>query len=305
MRPGRRAPEPVASRAGCRCERLILRDTSANSPQHDFTNTARGTDDNTNTAAMEAIDTSSMTAATPVAGTERLRAKQPLDVRTATKGLFALSGTGNDAALKALFDDCVLIDHTAQGLDDCQPVPADLIRDEDGATALLPACEGGHVECVKLLLKHGCPPGKPNRHGRTPVMTACFGGQADCLALLLEARASPYEGLMLDSGSGVEGGATPIVMAIDHLGRSADDACVRQLLRADERLRAPLSTSGGAEAAAARAIRAEADAYYATALTRACASGLSAGVRLLLQARADRYGSIYYGSAYLLWLYLY
>ena len=226
MRPGRRAPEPVASRAGCRCERLILRDTSANSPQHDFTNTARGTDDNTNTAAMEAIDTSSMTAATPVAGTERLRAKQPLDVRTATKGLFALSGTGNDAALKALFDDCVLIDHTAQGLDDCQPVPADLIRDEDGATALLPACEGGHIECVKLLLTHGCPPGKPNRIGRTPVMTVCFGGQTDCLALLLEARASPYEGLMTDPGSGAEGGATPIVMAIDHLGRSAEDACL-------------------------------------------------------------------------------
>ena len=55
------------------------------------------------------------------------------------------------------------------------------MRDEDGATALLPACEGGHVECVKLLLKHGCPPGKPNRVGRTPVMTCCFGGQADCL----------------------------------------------------------------------------------------------------------------------------
>lgn len=87
--------------------------------------------------------------------------------------------------------------------------------------------------------------------------------------------------------------------------RSADEACVRQLLRADERLRAPLSTAGGADAAAARVIRSEADAYYATALTRACASGLSAGVRLLLQARADRYGSIYYGSAYLLWLYLY
>ena len=76
-------------------------------------------------AAMEAVDTSSMavwplcngryaTTATQGAGTERLRAKQPLDVRTATKGLFALSGTGNDAALKALFDDCVLIDHTAQ-----------------------------------------------------------------------------------------------------------------------------------------------------------------------------------------------
>ena len=163
-------------------------------------------------------------------------------------------------------------------------MPADLVRDEDGATALLPACEGGHVECVKLLLKHGCPPGKPNRHGRSPVMTACFGGQADCLALLLEARASPHEGLMLDPDSNAEGGATPIVMAIDHLGRSGEDACVRQLLRADERLRAPLITTSGGDAAAARAIRAEADAYYATSLTRACASGMSAGVRLLLQA---------------------
>ena len=27
---------------------------------------------------------------------------------------------------------------------------------------------------------------------------------------------------------GKEGGATPIVMAIDHLGRSGEDACVRQ-----------------------------------------------------------------------------
>ena len=76
-------------------------------------------------AATEAVDTSSMavwplcngryaTTATQGAGTERLRAKQPLDVRTATKGLFGLGAAGNAAALKALFDDCVLIDHTAQ-----------------------------------------------------------------------------------------------------------------------------------------------------------------------------------------------
>ena len=73
---------------------------------------------------MEAVDTSSM-AVWPLcngryattaqgAGTERLRAKQPLDIRTATKGLFGLGAAGNAAALKALFDDCVLIDHTAQ-----------------------------------------------------------------------------------------------------------------------------------------------------------------------------------------------
>ena len=43
-------------------------------------------------------------------------------------------------------------------------------------------------------------------------------------------------------------------MAIDHLGRSDEDACVRQLLRADQRLRAPQGgAEGGAEAAAARA----------------------------------------------------
>ena len=90
-------------------------------------------------------------------------------------------------------------------------------------------------------------------------------GQAGCLALLLETRASPYEGLMVEPGAkeGKEGGATPIVMAIDHLCRSDEDACVRQLLRADERLRAPQGVAeGGAEAAAARAVRAEADAYY-------------------------------------------
>ena len=225
--------------------------------------------------------------ATQDADTERVRTKQPLDARTATKGLFGLGAAGNAPALKALFDDCVLIDHTAQGLDDCQPVPADLTRDEDGATALLPACEGGHVECVKLLLAHGCPAGKANREGRTPVMTACHRGHAACLVLLLEARASPYDGAMPDDDS--ESSATPIVMAIDHLKRSSEDACVRQLLRADERLRAPPGgasggASSGADAAAARTIRAKADVYYATALTRACASGLTVGARLLLQA---------------------
>ena len=66
-------------------------------------------------------------------------------------------------------------------------------------------------------------------------------------------------------------------------------ACVKQLLRADERLRAAPAAGGaggGADAAAARALRAEADAYYASALVTSCGSGLTEGVRLLLQARA-------------------
>ena len=77
--------------------------------------------------AMETVDTSSMAVwprtATQGAGNEQLRAKQPLDVRTATKGLFALGATGNAEALKALFDDCVLIDHTAQVSTKPKPTP--------------------------------------------------------------------------------------------------------------------------------------------------------------------------------------
>lgn len=211
---------------------------------------------------------------------------RPLDVAQATRGLFACCASGDATALLQLLDTCVLVDHTAKQLDDCQPVSADLRRDEDGATALLVACEGGHVECTNLLIQRGCPPGKASRTGRTPVMAASFHGHPDCLKLLLAARASPYDGTMQDD-KGSE--RTPLVLALDRFSTTGDDTCVKQLLRADERLRAAPAAGGaggGADAAAARALRAEADAYYASALVTSCGSGLTEGVRLLLQARA-------------------
>ena len=228
--------------------------------------------------------------------------KRALDVKSATAGLFACCAAGDAEALRSLFDECVLIDHTAHELDDCQPIPADLRREEDDATALLIACEGGHLECAQLLLKHGCPPGKGNRVGQTPVMAASFRGHPLILRALLEARASPTDGSMTDT-KGAE--RTPLELALEWFSQTGNDACVRQLLAADERLRLPYqldvvgyprkdlgarpkaSPVGESDVKAAAARRAEAAPYYASALVTSCGSGLVSCVERLLAARVD------------------
>lgn len=223
--------------------------------------------------------------------------KRPLDVKAATAGLFACCAAGDAEALQSLFDECVLIDHTAQELDDCKPIPADLRREEDGSTALLVACEGGHLKCVRILLRHGCPPGKANRIGQTPVMAACFRGHPYCLRVLLAARASPTDGSMTDA-KGAE--RTPLVLALDRFSQTGEDDCVKQLLAADERLRLPcqlddahglryghkllIGSQFDIRAAAER--RAEAAPYYASALVTSCGSGLVACVERLLKYAA-------------------
>ena len=90
------------------------------------------------------------------------KTKHAIDAKAATRILFGCATAGDAEALRKLFDECVLIDHTARELDDCQPIPADLRREEDGSTALLVACESGFRECAELLLAHGCPPGRAN-----------------------------------------------------------------------------------------------------------------------------------------------
>ena len=124
--------------------------------------------------------------------------KQPLDAKTATLALLHCCSAGDAKALRQLFEDCVLLDHTARELDDMRPVPGDLRREDDDATGLLVACEHGHRECVEVLLKHGCPPGGANKAGQTPVMAACFRGHSDILKLVLAARASPCAGSFID-----------------------------------------------------------------------------------------------------------
>ena len=199
---------------------------------------------------------------------------QLLDVPKATAALVFAASEGKEDELRALLQDCLLIDHTAVTADDCRPVPADLAREEDGVTALVAACERGHTACVALLLHHGAAPGKATRSGLTPVMACCYRGHADCLAACLEAGASPHEGTMVDKDGQRR---TPIVLALERLATAGDAGCATQLLAHDPRL--------GARASPAQ--RDAAAPYYAEALVTSCGSRRTASVELLLQAKVD------------------
>ena len=56
----------------------------------------------------------------------------------------------------------------------------------DGFTALFAATEGGHVQCVQLLLAAGADANKADDWlGRTPLMKSIFVRQAECMKILL------------------------------------------------------------------------------------------------------------------------
>lgn len=197
------------------------------------------------------------------------------DERKATIALVIAAGEGNVEALQQLLDECMLVDHTSVTTDDCKPVQADLARPDDGLTALVAACEGGHNECVKLLLQRGATPGKSTKSGLTPVMAACYRGHSDCLRQCLAAGACAYSGLLADKNGHKR---SPIILALERLGTTGEDACATLLLQYDsERL--------GATASAEQ--RAAAASYYSEALVTSCASGRTACVELLLRGRVD------------------
>ena len=56
----------------------------------------------------------------------------------------------------------------------------------NGRTTLHEVCVGGHVECLKLLLKYTDQVNLKDRDGQTPAHLAAFNGESRCLKLLAE-----------------------------------------------------------------------------------------------------------------------
>ena len=63
-------------------------------------------------------------------------------------------------------------------------------RTSDGLTALMAACQGGHVDTARLLIDSGADVNaKKTSDGWTALMDACFGGHVDTARLLIDSGA--------------------------------------------------------------------------------------------------------------------
>jgi len=63
-------------------------------------------------------------------------------------------------------------------------------QDEGGQTALHYACEGGHLEVLRLLVLQGAELDVANQNDASPLHTACIKGHAACTSVLLRAGAA-------------------------------------------------------------------------------------------------------------------
>ena len=81
-----------------------------------------------------------------------------------------------------------------------------------GGSALLIACQDGHLECVRLLLEASAAINQANEDGVTPLFKACWQGHLEIVRLLLEAGAAKDQAR--------DNGATPMGIACfkGHLG---------------------------------------------------------------------------------------
>jgi ankyrin repeat protein len=91
------------------------------------------------------------------------------------------------------------------------------ITTADGRTPLMVACVGGHVRCVKALLRdaEAARVNAANDDGETAVWLAAYGGHAKVVRLLLRAGADPT---IRDRGG---------VTALDIAVEASKTACVR------------------------------------------------------------------------------
>jgi hypothetical protein len=126
---------------------------------------------------------------------------------------------------------------------------------QDGITALMVACQNGHLDCVRALLEAGAPVAQARQDGLTALMMACREGHLDCVRARLEAGA-PVAQAMPD-------GLTALMWAC----QEGHTECVRALLEAG----APV---------------AQAMQDGVTALMLACQEGHLDCVRAMLEAGA-------------------
>lgn len=105
------------------------------------------------------------------------------------------------------------------------------VRHEGGATPLYLACQEGHAEVVRRLLKHGARVDSADKDGWLPLHAAGHNGHLACVELLLESHKARRIGIdMASSNSGMEPrGATALHLAC----REAHTEVVKALLRAD------------------------------------------------------------------------
>jgi ankyrin repeat protein len=88
---------------------------------------------------------------------------------------------------------------------------------ERGATALFLACDAGHIEVARVLVRAGAGVDKPKMSGATPLWAASHRGRTELVALLLQG------GAKVDAQA--DNGTSPLYMAI-HEGHLA---CVQLL----------------------------------------------------------------------------
>ncbi len=63
------------------------------------------------------------------------------------------------------------------------------LKNDDGWSALMFACQGGHNHIVQLLLEYDVDVNSKNQFGFTPIMKACEKGHANIVQLLLSKTA--------------------------------------------------------------------------------------------------------------------
>lgn len=104
-----------------------------------------------------------------------------------------------------------------------------IVADNKGGTSLMLACNGGHMECVRALLRQSDALARQqvaaaDRQGGTALMFACGAGQAGCVELLLERPAHARHQLEAVTSQG----DTALMIAC----RAGHGDCVKRLLAA-------------------------------------------------------------------------
>jgi ankyrin repeat protein len=184
------------------------------------------------------------------------------------------------------------------------------VRDVDGNAPLHRVADGGHVDCVRLLLDAGADPNGRDRAGATPLMRAMAStarGSDAVVALLLARKADPAAkdangaSVLRFAARGATSAkldrlaaATPSGFEAGELERALAGAVASGAQPALEALSARVAKPAGRVAALCAALVAERDAAFAAllaagvALDRDCPDGRSPLVAAVQAGEVDR-----------------